>query len=211
MLPFHFATGTNVEALRKNHWRGAIVGPHGSGKSTLVMSLMPQLEQAGCAVQLITLHAGQTKLPKPPKPPASKIRPPTSLAANIEDNSYKLIIIDGFEQLSRFQRWRIVRRSRRRGHGLLVTVHEDRSAARLPILFRTSPSLEMLERLVATILNNHDVGGVIGQDDVTAAYQSAKGNLREALFKLFDVFELRNRRSEPAPEQLMGGWQSITG
>ena len=85
-----------VARLAAANWRGEIVGPHGSGKSTLVATLQPQLAAAGCSIAAITLRKGQRRIP------AAFVR--RSLAA-----ARPLIVIDGYEQLSwpsrLFLRW----------------------------------------------------------------------------------------------------------
>ena len=52
-IPFRFPPGTSadglVEQLRRQQWRGAIVGPHGSGKSSLVAALVPPLRLPAAA------------------------------------------------------------------------------------------------------------------------------------------------------------------
>jgi hypothetical protein len=51
-IEYKFAAGEMqklMEALRANNWRGAIVGPHGTGKSTLVRTITPQLP-AGASI-----------------------------------------------------------------------------------------------------------------------------------------------------------------
>jgi polynucleotide 5'-kinase involved in rRNA processing len=62
-VPFDFdrrgAVDELVERLAESDWRGAIVGPHGSGKSTLVAALLPAIEAAGRTITHIKLHSGQ--------------------------------------------------------------------------------------------------------------------------------------------------------
>src|SRR5437764_10280820 len=88
-IPFLFLDGDSAEAiierLKANHWRGQIVGEHGSGKSTLVATLIPLLEQAGRNIVLIKIGPGERRLPEIGK---SSLLPTTDL------------IVDGYEQLS---------------------------------------------------------------------------------------------------------------
>src|SRR5581483_6754178 len=110
-----------VERLRQAQSHGEIVGPHGSGKSTLLAALVPAIEAAGRRVLQFTLHDGQRQLPP-------------ELLELPADATPTLVMIDGYEQLSRWSRWRLNRFIRRRGWGLLVTSH---ATAGLPTLFRT--------------------------------------------------------------------------
>ncbi len=50
------STDSLLERLRKNDWWGQITGPHGSGKSTLVYTLLPGLQAAGRRVEVYSLH-----------------------------------------------------------------------------------------------------------------------------------------------------------
>src|SRR5258707_1037455 len=66
-IPYQFpervTADSLVEQLRSQNCRGAIIGPHGTGKSTLLATLIPAIENAGCKVRSIALHDGQRKLP----------------------------------------------------------------------------------------------------------------------------------------------------
>jgi hypothetical protein len=178
-LPFCFPANETaesvVEKLRHHNWRGAIVGPHGGGKSTLLATLLPVIQQRGRSVQWIALHNGQRKLPHK-----------LDLSAT---NS--LVVIDGFEQLSWWTRRQIIARTYRRDCGLLVTVHEESAARRLPVLFRTAGELATVRLLIEDFLPPHS--GLIQPDDVTAAFQMHRGNVRETLFSLYDLFEHRRQ------------------
>ena len=164
-----------VERLAECDWRGAIVGPHGSGKSTLVAALLPACEAAGRTATLFRLQGGQRQLPETP-----------GKLDGLEGTS--LFVIDGYEQLGRLCRWRLARRCRRMGSGLLVTSHRE---CGLPVLFRTEPKLSIVERLVDQSLPWHD--GRIKQTDIDRAWQRHGPNVREVLFELYDVFESRRR------------------
>src|SRR5262249_23632578 len=62
-IPFLFPTGESVgqllDRLRAAGWWGQVVGPHGSGKSTLVAALLPELCQAGREPLLLVHHRGE--------------------------------------------------------------------------------------------------------------------------------------------------------
>jgi hypothetical protein len=73
--------------------------------------------------------------------------------------------------------------------GLLVTAHCESSLGRIPILFRTAADLTTVQHLVGHVLPAH--GGLIGPDDVAAAFESHLGNVRETMFALYDLFEQR--------------------
>jgi hypothetical protein len=178
-VPFFFPPGLDAAALvarlRVLGWRGAIIGPHGSGKSTLLESLCHGLERAGRAVIRFTLHDGQRGLSAP------------RVDARCW-TSDTIIAIDGYEQLNRWNRWRLARRCRRSRCGLLVTSHRPTS---LPELFRTEVDCDLLERIVARLLEGKD--RLISCDDVGQVFSRYRDNAREALFALYDLHETRAR------------------
>jgi hypothetical protein len=178
-LEYLFAEGESGEGvvgrLSENGWWGQIVGPHGSGKSTLLAALIPHLEAAGRRVISMTLHQGEHRLP----------------SLGVELNSSTQLVIDGYEQLGWFSRRRAKSRCRGAGCGLLVTTHRDMGLA---TVFETRPSEEVASAVVAKLLPGGQAE--IGEAEIKAAYAAAGGNIREALFRLFDMYEERGRRLE---------------
>src|SRR5262249_1129466 len=174
------------ETLQENHWRGAIVGAHGSGKSTLLSKLIPLIEAAGRRVRAISLHDRQRSLP-------------AEFTGAIRGNNGSIppmmLVVDGYEQLG----WQ-ARRQLRAGCtgnecGLLVTVHRERAAGGLPILYFTQASLDTVQYLVNHQLPSH--GGLIEPHDVAAAFEAHQGNVRQKLFALYDVFTRRRHARHP--------------
>ena len=178
-MPFLFPDSMTVDdlvrQLRRSEWRGAIVGPHGSGKSALLAMLVPAIEAVGKRAVVVRLHDGQRRLP-------------LSHHEMKDVGATEVLVIDGYEQLGRWQRWRLSRHCRRWRCGLLVTSH---SACDLPVLFRTVPSLALVERLIERCLPPHE--GRISREDVERVWQRHAGNMREAFFDLYDLFEARTR------------------
>jgi hypothetical protein len=178
-IPFDFGGRCSIDdlvhRLAENDWRGSIVGPHGSGKSTLARTLIPALEAEGRIAVLITLHDGERRLP--------------IALRQLDRQGDKLVVVtDGYEQLGRLSRWRLIGHCRRRGYGLLVTAHGN---CGLPAIFRTEPDLATIERVVEHSLPPH--GGRIYQADLERAWRRHAGNVREFLFDLYDLFEARRR------------------
>ena len=173
------AVGT-VDLLRNNNWWGEIVGPHGSGKSSLLAELLPLLEATGRRVNVYSLHQGDRTLP------ISK----SDVAAWNADTQ---VAIDGYEQLSWWSKRRLQSWVKARHAGLLITAHQPMG---LPPLFATEPTLTLAREIVAQLLKSDQVQSLTG-DDVAAAFAAHGANLREMLFSLYDVYQ---RRQADAPE-----------
>ncbi len=167
-----------VSHLRKNQWWGEIVGPHGVGKSTLLASLIPALREAGRYVIHVTLRDSQRHLPR-------------EVLDELRHYPNALLIVDGYEQVSRLSRW-LLRRRCRRGHvGLLVTAHQS---VGLPDLYHVVPSLETVQRLVARITSGRNTA--VTTADVEACFSLRGHDVRETLF---DLYNLHHRRSRQTP------------
>jgi hypothetical protein len=135
--------------------------------------LIPHLESSGRRIALFTLHDGERRLPDSREQLATW------------DNQTQ-VIIDGFEQLSRLNRWRIKRLCRRRGCGLLITTHRDLGQ---PDIHVTAPALEHTQRVAARLLQGWPP--LIGPEDVAQSFAAHDGDLRETFFALYDVYEKR--------------------
>jgi hypothetical protein len=178
-LPYLFPSGVEaqhlIERLRASDWKGQITGPHGSGKSTLLATLLPLLERAGRRVELITLHDGQRRLPQ-------------VLAATADFDASRIILVDGYEQLSNWSRLRLRRLCARRDWGLVITAHAD---VGFPELFRTEVAQDLAKRIVQRL--QPAKSALVAPEDVSTALVQNAGNMRETLFTLYDLYELRRR------------------
>lgn len=179
-IPYFFPPGEDAQALvarlREQDWRGEIIGPHGSGKSTLLAALLPALAAAGRQPILCTLRDGQRSL--------GEFR-----AALAAAGPASIVVIDGFEQLSSWNKWSIRWFCRRRQAGLLVTAH---TSAGLPTLATTEIDQRTAREVLGHLL---PAGQSIDEADLRQALAQHGGNLREALFELYDLYELRRPRS----------------
>jgi hypothetical protein len=175
-IAYRFAPGesvtTLVDRLRACRWRGQIVGPHGSGKSTLLAALVPALEAAGRRTLLVPLAEDQRWLPRH--------------VSSASLGSAGLLIVDGYERLCRPARWLTGWLCRARGWGLLATAHRDLG---LPTLAAPRPDLPTAQAIVQSLLIGSD--GVIAHAEVEEAWHRHGGNLREALFDLYDLYAER--------------------
>jgi hypothetical protein len=170
---------TVTSRLAAQRWRGAIVGPHGSGKSTLLAALIPQIEAAGKTALVHRLHDRQRSLQ--PWPDCRSIAPGETL-----------VVVDGYEQLSRWSRWRLQRLCRQCRLGLLVTSHQPNE---LPLLVRTNPTPLLAARLAAQWLGQEL--SPVWQAACAASFAGRAGNVREVAFDLYDFYELQRRPNLP--------------
>jgi hypothetical protein len=184
-IPFIFPAGESAETfvgrLRERAWRGQIIGPHGSGKSTLLATLVPALEAAGRQVIAIALHQGEHRQP----PLVGQTFPSADRQSRLPDLQ---LVIDGYEQLSWWSKRRVKSLCKRAGCGLLVTTHADMG---LTTIFSTQPSDELAQAVVTRLLANGPAP--LAAAEISAAFIAADGNLRETLFKLYDVYQQGRR------------------
>jgi len=176
-MPYLFAEGEDarqfVERLRDLGWWAAIVGPHGSGKSALLAALVPQIEKVPRQVVLVELHDGQRRMP-------------LDLARELPGDTAGVLVVDGFEQLGFFSRFRVKRICRRRRWGLLVTAHEP---VGLAPLCRTDVDLDVAQRIVQRLQRGYPP--LVTAEDVAERFSRQAGNVREVLFDLYDLYERR--------------------
>lgn len=163
-----------LEILQQNNWWGEIIGPHGSGKSSLLAELLPRIRETGRKVVQFGLHLGDRTLP------VSKL----DVRAW---NAQTQVVVDGYEQLSWWSKRRLQAWVKSRGAGLLITAHEPMG---LPPLFTTQPTLALARQIVAQLLGDAP-NQVLTEDDIAAAFAAHGANLREMLFSLYDVYQRR--------------------
>ncbi len=178
-VPFLFPAGVGiadlVAQLRTQDWWGQIIGPHGTGKSTLLAALMPALAAAGREPLWYAFRDGVISLPG-------------FRADQLGLHAGAILVIDGYEQLSSWQRWRLCRACRRSGCGLVVTVH---TPVGLPDLYHTNVDADMARRVLSHL--NREGTADVSPEDLIQCLTIRKGNLREALFDLYDLHERQIR------------------
>lgn len=98
----------------------------------------------------------------------------------------KILVFDGFEQLS-FANRIIIRTFCRMNHlGLLLTSHAPMIG--VPVLFRTIPSVSTIRQLLDFLLEDYEEFK-IGDSEVETLLKNFHNDVREMLFSLYDAFE----------------------
>lgn len=157
-----------------NRWRGVLIGPHGSGKTTLREELEQRLRTAGWQVRSLVIGDGC----------AIGWQHLRELIAGADART--LLSIDGLDRIGAIDWWRLARSTRTIG-GILATSHVP---GRLPTLHHHHTSAALLHDLVRELL--HD----LISDDPTAwawfeqrcdlAFARHQGDLRACLRSLYD-------------------------
>ena len=159
---------------------GAIVGPHGTGKSTV-------LSQLGDFIAAGKRPVGRVRL-------RSRRDIPAAVRSVRDASRGGLLCIDSWELLGFTGRAVVRGLARARRVGLLVTSH---GPAGLPTLISCRGTRAILGALVGE-LPDHDewFGRTIVAADLEAALNAANGDVRQALDRLYDRFE-RGRQQLP--------------
>jgi hypothetical protein len=105
-----------------------------------------------------------------------------------------IFVIDGYEQLARWERVRLRRYCWRARAGLLVTSH---APVGIPTLIRLAPSrflvMQLVDELCAAVSTD------VTPEDIAASLACHGSNVREILFDLYDRHERRRRCSNCVP------------
>lgn len=195
-LPYLFATGESlsglIDRLSRQRRRGQIVGPHGVGKSTLLVQLARELAAAGDFVEVRRIGPQQTTGSRMEYGHPRRVQLAGSRSPAGGGKQPRWLFVDGWEQLPTWRRWWIAESCRWRGVGLVATCHDDGG---LPELIRLEVNLERLCRLVANLLEGFPPW--VSETDVKRLWERQPTNAREILFSLYDLYEVRRRSNRP--------------
>ena len=174
-------------AAMKSQPRSLIVGPHGTGKSTLLQSLLPKLQQSYTKVAMHRLSADPTLgFVRRMRQRSQAGRRVTSEYDALPSGG--LLVVDGWEQLPASARWRLTRFKVSRGISLLATSH--RAIAGWDTLYQTRAH----KRLVRTLANEllldtpHEIRELVSANIMKRRIDETT-NIRELWFELYDLFE----------------------
>lgn len=162
------------EKFARSGYRAQVVGPHGSGKSTMTESFARYLNLTGIGVMKSMIHAGTRDIP-------AQLR--ADLETRPADTARRVVIFDGYEQLSSLNRLRLRRLCAASGCGLLVTTHKPQWFVG-NVLYRTAPSDETIEKIVSYLLD--DSQRYPGTAILRELRHRHKNNVRAILDGLYD-------------------------
>ncbi len=160
--------------------RGIIVGPHGSGKSTLVASLVLKLPSIASHSRIHSLRFSTDNSAAQSLNTAVKEWTPHSIA-----------ILDGYEQLRFWSRLRVEKIARARSISILATAH--RPVRGFETLWETSVTESSSRWVVEQLLLQSELPSGVNellQSEAWSRSRSKHGqNLRESLFDMYDWWQ----------------------
>ncbi len=198
-IAYQFFEGTTLSDLATRFCETprawfAIVGPHGSGKSTLVESLIPEIEGRSPGLRTVRMRFTSDGMAS---------RGLRSALPSVPKNG--LAVIDGYEQLGWPALVRLFAAARKTSFAILATCH--RPSRMLATLWETNVS-ETSERWVLTHLlsspscseSNIDVratvDGLLESTEWKESRAKNHDNLRESLFDMYDWWRSTRCREE---------------
>ena len=155
-----------LERLRALNFRAAIVGSQGSGKSTLLAELPERLNEA--SVQNHFVFLPQLR---------DQHQPMLREAITLSEQGH-VLLVDGIERLSFFQRRDLIKRTRNSA-GLIVTQHHT---GKLPTWIKTETTPELMTAVLVDL--KLDQPEILAAGEI--AFAKHHGNIRNALRDLYD-------------------------
>ena len=169
--------------------RGIIIGPHGSGKSTLIASLVAELSIILPDSKIHQLRFSTDR-------PAWR----SLLVSTKQWPHSSIVVLDGYEQLKYWSRFLIERIARTRSISIMATAHQPIRG--FEPIWRTSVSESSSRWVVEQLLQQagHPAGvKELLQSDAWSHSRAIHGeNLRESLFDMYDWWQSSvERRTSP--------------
>ncbi|HEY5753647.1 MAG TPA: hypothetical protein VIT21_10895, partial [Chthoniobacterales bacterium] len=169
-IPFVFPDGDDWNALiaRLSHhgWRASIIGPHGTGKTTLLEQLAPRLATLGFKPHLVTLNT------------TSSLGDKRDLIQAVRGfRSHDFLLLDGEEQLLLAQFFALKNAAKKCG-GMITTRHRRGS---LPAIFETQPTAALLRGLVVRL-----TGATLDEKESVALLSRQRFSIRDCFRELYD-------------------------
>jgi nucleoside-triphosphatase THEP1 len=154
----------------RHHYRGALIGPHGHGKTTLLEDIQQYLKKENKKIILLRLSSDK---------PYLDLKQWEFIQTSIKDQHF--ILLDSAGCLNFWQFHRFLTLSKK-APGIIVTTHHR---TRLPTLRYCKTSPETLVKIVSQLLHAKLTPDI---QLLNTLYQKHQGNIRECLRELYDVY-----------------------
>lgn len=159
-----------LDRLKQFGYRGAIVGPKGTGKTTLLEDLEIALAALGFEVRRLRLDDRLKSFPR------GFLK---RFFAGVTTRD--VILFDGAEQMS-WVGWRWFKLRSKKAGGLLITSHRP---GMLPTLRECTTSPDLLADIVTELLGAKPS---LTRDTTVELHLKHNGNLRDALREMYDIY-----------------------
>lgn len=186
--------------------RASIVGVHGSGKSTLLEHFVPLVSdvvwrrdaEGVVAIDKLSSNVADSAFDIDRSPGIwLQLRKTVSQSMVVpweKLNHGWLLVIDGYEQLSRLRRAMLIARTSLRGVKLLVTSHRRTI---LPTLCELSISPSVAKQIVLQLTSGRGDFPAISEAEIQQCLDAHRGNMREVLMDFYDRFEGSRELANP--------------
>ncbi len=158
--------------LGRLRYRAAIVGPHGTGKTTLLEDLQDRLRASGVPSVSLRLDTTHPRFSRATLDACFDMMTPAHV-----------VCLDGAEQLTRLA-WASFNRRTRTARGLIITSHR---AGMLPTLHTCTTNVYLLEQIVSRLLVGPHLRPA-SQPTPHDLFVRHHGNLRDALREMYDCY-----------------------
>ncbi len=171
-IPFYFKHDnwdSIIALLAQNNFKGSVIGPHGTGKTTFLTDLTKQLQARGHHTLSLFINLDNPRLSAEQWNTVKRAPPQT------------IIIFDGGDILPLWAWWRF-RWASRHVKGIFITSH---GMKRLPAIHHTHSDNDLLE----VMLSHLDVELTLDlQNYAKQSLKKNNGNIRETLRDLYWVY-----------------------
>jgi len=171
VLPFFLPEGQTVagllQAVRSGAGSGQILGPEGTGKSTLLRAIAEAARESGDSVEEIRAAAD------------GKVQPFSA--------STRVLCVDEADRISWWRRAWLVRHARRHAQVLVVAARRDLG---LPTIWQCEVSEALMTRIAEAVLaRSPELPKLVAAGRAPDALRECGGNARNALLRMYDWYE----------------------